>query len=132
MVKVNDPRSDRSAVAMRCLRADSANKCIKTIIKKSKVIDTNKINYKLSKLDNDFCEEFDNCSDMIKQELIFLWEEVGDLNKIIEEYESKESESESKESESNDKVKVNINCSKVPVPPVKEIQMPRKMRLFGP
>ena len=119
MVKVNDPRSDRSAVAMRCLRATSANKCIKTIIKKSKVINTDKINFTLSKLDNDFSEEFNNCSDIIKQEFIFLWEEVGDLNKIIEELES------------NDKVEVNINC-KVPSPPVKEIQMPQKMRLFGP
>lgn len=117
MVKVNDPRADRSAIAMRSLRATSASKCIKSIIKKSKVIDTDKVKDRLDKLDNDFSEEFNNCSDTIKQELIFLWEEVGDLNKLLEESESRNN-SEVKEEEMVDDVV--------------EVKLPQKMKLFGP
>lgn len=120
MVKVNDPRSDRSAVAMRSLRANSANKCIKSIIKKSKVIDTNKVKERLDKLDVDFSEEFNNCSDTIKQELIFLWEEVGDLNKLLE------------ESESRNNGEVVDDVVDEVVDDVVEIKLPQKMKLFGP
>lgn len=121
MVKVNDPRADRSAIAMRSLRATSANKCIKSIIKKSKVIDTNKVKDRLDKLDNDFSEEFNNCSETIKQELIFLWEEVGDLNKLLE-----ESESRNNGEVNEEEVKEEI------VDDVVEVKLPQKMKLFGP
>ena len=119
MVKVNDPRTDYSAIAMRSLRADTVSKCIKSIIKKSKVINTNKIKDRLDKLDNYFSEEFNNCSDIIKQELIFLWEEVGDLNKLIEEYENNNLTEDNKEHD--------ISC-----PVSEEVPVPKKMRLFGP
>ena len=122
MVKVNDPRADRSAIAMRSLRATSASKCIKSIIKKSKVIDTDKVKDRLDKLDNDFSEEFNNCSETIKQELIFLWEEVGDLNKLLEESESRNN-SEVKEEEVNKEEMVDD---------VVEVKLPQKMKLFGP
>lgn len=117
MVKVNDPRADRSGIAMRSLRATSASKCIKTIIKKSKVIDTDKVKDKLDKLDNDFSEEFNNCSETIKQELIFLWEEVGDLNKLLEESESRNNGEVKEEEIVDDAV---------------EVKLPQKMKLFGP
>ena len=123
MVKVNDPRADRSGIAMRSLRAISANKCIKSIIKKSKVIDTSKVKDRLDKLDNDFSEEFNNCSDTIKQELIFLWEEVGDLNKLLEESESRNNGEVEEEEQVNKEDMVDD---------VVEVKLPQKMKLFGP
>ena len=119
MVKVNDPRADRSAIAMRALRATSASKCIKSIVKKSKLIDTDKVKERLDKLDNDFGEEFNNCSETIKQELIFLWEEVGDLDKLLKESESRNN-GEVKEEE------------KEIVDDAVEVKLPQKMKLFGP
>lgn len=127
MVKVNDPRADRSGIAMRSLRAISANKCIKSIVKKSKVIDTSKVKDRLDKLDNDFSEEFNNCSDTIKQELIFLWEEVGDLNKLLEESESRNNGEVN--GEVNEEEQVN---KEEMVDDVVEVKLPQKIKLFGP
>ena len=88
MVKIQDPRADRSAIAMRNLRAMNAYK----YIKKSKSKKFNEDKLKLEKTDIDFYEEFKNSSIDIKQELIFLWEEVGNLLDYIEENEIKENQ----------------------------------------
>jgi len=75
MVKINDPRGDRSSIALRSLRADIVSKKIKK--SKSKLFDENKLN--LQKIDLQFYEEFKQSPEEIKKELIFLWEEVRDL-----------------------------------------------------
>lgn len=80
MVKISDPRGDIAAVAMRSLRADNSFKIIKKIVKKNnkvKSFDENKLN--LDKIDSNFHSDFLSSPDSVKQELIFLWEEVGDL-----------------------------------------------------
>lgn len=75
MVKINDPRGDRSSIALRSLRADIVSKKIKK--SKSKLFDEDKIN--LQRIDLQFYEEFKQSPEEIKKELIFLWEEVRDL-----------------------------------------------------
>lgn len=75
MVKINDPRGDRSSIALRSLRADIVSKKIKK--SKSKIFDENKLN--LQRVDLQFYEEFKQSPEEIKKELIFLWEEVRDL-----------------------------------------------------
>lgn len=107
MVKIQDPRADRSAIAMRNLRAMNAYK----YIKKSKSKKFNEDKLKLEKTDIDFYEEFKNSSIDIKQELIFLWEEVGNLLDYIEENEINEiKETKGKtETKEEDNVKLLIN-----------------------
>jgi len=126
MVKIHDPRADPAAVSMRVLRAKCANKCIKNIIKKNKMICEDKLKKEFNEIDSVFCEEFDNCSYTIKQELIFLWEEVGDLNLHLD------------NCESGDNTKVNIEIEEVPPPPPSSellknhICAPKRLRIFGP
>lgn len=81
MVKINDPRGDTAAIGMRLLRANTTFKTIKKMIKKCKFFDEDKLD--LSKVDKNFYNDFVSCPESIKQELIFLWEEVGDLNEEI-------------------------------------------------
>lgn len=85
MVKINDPRGDRSSIALRSLRANIVSKKIKK--SKSKLFDENKLN--LQKIDLQFYEDFLQSPEEIKKELIFLWEEVRDL---YEELNSKDNE----------------------------------------
>ena len=92
MVKINDPRCDSAAIAMRSLRASNTYKTIKKIVKKSNNFDEDKFNF--DKTDVNFYDDFLNCPESIKQELIFLWEEVGDLCKELHELENKETETE--------------------------------------
>ena len=80
MVKINDPRGDTAAIAMRSLRANNTFKTIKKMVKNCKDFDKN------------FYDNFVSCPESIKQELIFLWEEVGDL---YEELQTKEKTKES-------------------------------------
>jgi len=77
MVKINNPRRDTAGVAMRYLRANNTIKTIKNTIKKCKVFNQDKLN--LHKTDINFYNDFVSCPENIKQELIFLWEEVGNL-----------------------------------------------------
>ena len=82
MVKINDPRCDTAAIAMRSLRANNMFKTIKKIVKKSNYFDEDKLD--LYKTDKNFYNEFVSCPESIKQELLFLWEEVGNLNEELE------------------------------------------------
>ena len=138
MVKIHDPRADRAAISMRSLRASTANKCLKSIIKKNKIKNENKLigkNSALNKLDSNFCEDFNLCEDSIKQELIFLWEEVGDLNSLVDQYEA--------ELKKLDSIQISISDSdyELPPPPLSPppspiiktpIQKFKKNTLFGP
>jgi hypothetical protein len=85
MVKINDPRGDRSSIVLRSLRAEIVSKKIKK--SKSKIFDENKLN--LQRIDLQFYEDFLESPEEIKKELIFLWEEVRDL---YEELNSKDNE----------------------------------------
>lgn len=107
MVKISDPRQDTSGIAMRVIRAKKAYKYIQKVVQKSvqkgrddKVFKEEK--FKFEKYDTLFSEDFKECHENIKQELVFLWEEIGDLNEIIESYESTLSEYENKSNDSND------------------------------
>jgi hypothetical protein len=133
MVRIQDPRADRSAIAMRNLRAMNAYK----YIKKTKNKRFNEDKLKLEKTDIDFYDEFKNSSIEIKQELIFLWEEVGNLLDYIEENEKNDTVIENKEKDNitlnldnikNDNVKISIleNTHNVgppgpPGPPISQI-----------
>lgn len=86
MVKINDPRCDQASIAMRSLRANNTYISIKKRVKNYKCFNENKLN--LQKLDSNFFNDFKNCPESIKQELIFLWEEVGDLNEALDEYQN--------------------------------------------
>lgn len=81
-----DPRRDTAGMAMRSKRAIAVYKKLKkTIFDKSndeKNIKENKLS--LQKNDIVFYNEFINCSEAIKQELIYLWEEVGHLNEELD------------------------------------------------
>ena len=117
MVKINDPRGDTAAIAMRSLRATNIFKTIKKMVKKSKNFDEDKLD--LHKTDKNFYNDFVSSPESIKQELIFLWEEVGDL------YEELENNVELKEQpETNFNVELNLNQE--PPPP------PKRMYIFGP
>lgn len=107
MVKINDPRQDTSGIAMRVIRAKKAYKYIQKVVQKSvqknrndKVFKEEK--FKFEKYDTLFSEDFKECHENIKQELVFLWEEIGDLNEIIENYELTLSEYENKSNDSNE------------------------------
>ena len=91
MVKIQDPRRDRSGIALRTLSIEKASKYIKKKISR-KNYDKVKFNEErlgLEKYDEEFYEEFKQCSEEIKKELIFLWEEVYDLNQKIDYYEDR-------------------------------------------
>ena len=106
MVKISDPRQDTSGIAMRVIRAKKAYKYIQKVVQKNvqkgkndKVFKEEK--FKFEKYDTLFSNDFKECHENIKQELVFLWEEIGDLNEIIESYESTLSEYENKSNDSN-------------------------------
>lgn len=80
MVKLNDPRQDSSGAAMRYYRANKMYSIIKNTLKKDKKL-KDKIEFKH---DLEFNNDFNETSTLIKEELIFLWEEIGDLNEKIE------------------------------------------------
>lgn len=81
MVKVDDPRDDRSGIRLRTIRADEVGKQIKKKVNKTikKSYSFNENNLGLQKIDIDFYNEFISCTDDIKKEFIFLWEEISDL-----------------------------------------------------
>lgn len=90
MVKINDPRFDRSSIAMRVLRAKKVYKqIIKNVdkINSKKCISIKKLKLKKCK-DMDFYEDFLETPHSIQQELLFLWEEVGALNDFLNYYEN--------------------------------------------
>lgn len=118
MVKINDPRGDSAAIAMRSLRATNVFKTIKKIIKKSKHFDEDRLD--LQKTDKLFYNDFIACPESVKQELIFLWEEVGDL---YEELQTKQESEESKETNYN----VELVLNKEPAPPP-----PKRLYVVGP
>lgn len=103
MVKISDPRQDTSGIAMRVIRAKKAYKYIQKVVQKGrddKVFKEEK--FKFEKYDTLFSNDFKECHENIKQELVFLWEEIGDLNEIIESYESTLGEYENKSNEDNE------------------------------
>ena len=80
-----DPRRDSAGMAMRSKRAIAVYKKLKTTFDKSnngKNIKENKLS--LQKNDIVFYNEFINSSEAIKQELVYLWEEVGHLNEELD------------------------------------------------
>ena len=119
MVKINDPRGDTAAIAMRSLRATNTFKTIKKMVKKSKDFDEDKLD--LHKTDKNFYNDFVSCPESIKQELIFLWEEVGDL---YEELQCKDESEEPQESDYN--VALDLDEEPPPPPP------PKRVYIFGP
>jgi len=120
MVKINDPRSDTAAIAMRSLRATNIFKTIKKMVKKNKDFDEDKLN--LHKTDKNFYNDFVSCPESIKQELIFLWEEVGDL---YEELQTKEELEKPQETDYN--VALNLDEEHSPPPPPHKI-----INIMGP
>lgn len=125
MVKIGDPRNDRSGIIFRMMRAEKASKYIKKKVNK-KEVDYCKFNEEklgLSKIDKDFYEEFKECSEDIKKELIFLWEEVYDLTEKLQYYENK-----------NDNIEIKLDKNLVPEPPPFEIvsNASKRTYIFGP
>ena len=116
MVKIHDPRSDSAAIAMRSLRASKVYKSIKKTIKKCKKFNEDKLN--LKKTDTDFYDDFVNCPESIKQELIFLWEEVGDLFEKLEQYTNEHYDD-------TDTVLLDVDIKNQPKPP-------EKFNIMGP
>ena len=114
MVKINDPRGDTAAIAMRSLRATNTFKTIKKIVKKCKDFDEDKLD--LHKTDKNFYNDFVSCPESIKQELIFLWEEVGDL------YEELQTKEEPEESNYN----IQLDLDEEPLP------LPKRVYIMGP
>ena len=117
MGKINDPREDHSAVAMRSLRANNAYK----YIKKLKTSKFNDDKLKLKKTDTTFYHHFMASSDIIKQEFVYLWEEVGQLNERINRYNDVLTEMRKKELESKLE-----QTEESPKPPKK------RLYVFGP
>ncbi len=118
MGKINDPRSDTAAVAMRILRAQDVYNKIKkktNLSKKFKSFNEDKLD--LDKTDLDFYDNFVSCDESIKQELIFLWEEVGLLSEIIEK--EKEEQKQEEQKQERDYVVLNLESDKLykPEPP---------------
>jgi hypothetical protein len=114
MVKINDPRGDTAAIAMRSLRATNTFKTIKKMVKNCKDFDEDKLD-----LDKNFHDNFVSCPESIKQELIFLWEEVGDL------YEALQTKEKTKESYYI--VQLDLD-KKLPAPP----SLSKRMYIMGP
>lgn len=104
MVKINDPRFDRSSIAMRVLRAKNVYKeIIKNVdrINSKNCISIKKLKLKKCK-DMDFYEDFLETPHSIQQELLFLWEEVGALNDFLNYYENENNEEKEKDNEEKD------------------------------
>lgn len=108
MVKIGDPRNDRSGITLRIIRAEKASKYIKKKVNKNKSFycKFNEEHLGLHKIDKDFYEEFKECTEDIKKELLFLWEEVFDLNQRLDYYENK-----------NDNVELKLDEIVTPEPP---------------
>jgi hypothetical protein len=123
MVKINDPRGDTAAIAMRSLRAINTFKKIKKIVKNSKSFNEYKLN--LQKTDKNFFNDFISCPKSIKQELIFLWEEVGDLYEEIEDKKELPEPQETQEPDIN--IQLNLNELAPPPPP-----MFKRKNIMGP
>lgn len=142
MVKIGDPRNDRSGITLRMMRAEKASKYIK------KKVNNNESNYctfneehlGLHKIDKDFYEEFKECTEDIKKELIFLWEEVFDLNQRLDYYEDKKMLEKLKKYNDhdnctdNDNVELKLDEIVTPEPPPFEEDTTAKKRtyVFGP
>ena len=129
MVKTSDPRLDRAAISMRTLRASKVFKHMSKTIEKQDKKSFDLESLKLQNLDCEFYEEFKNSSESIRQELLFLWEEVGVLNKKMEELEVNEV------NEVNEEISENLdidNLQNENENDLVEIPIPKKMRLFGP
>lgn len=127
MVKTSDPRLDRAAISMRTLRASKVFKHMTKTIEKQDKKSFDLESLKLQNLDCEFYEEFKNSSEPIRQELLFLWEEVGALNKKLEKLEVNE--------ETNEEMTENLdidNLQNENENDLVEIPIPKKMRLFGP
>jgi len=114
MVKINNPRSDTAAIAMRSLRATNTFKTIKKMVKKCKDFDEDKLD--LHKTDKNFYNDFVSCPESIKQELIFLWEEVGDLYERLDKYEEPDEQN----------YNIQLDLDEEPPPP------PKRMYIMGP
>jgi hypothetical protein len=131
MVKINDPRSDTAAVAMRSLRASRTYKTIKKLVGKYKNSDEDKLKFdedkfNFQKIDTNFHNDFVSCPESIKQELIFLWEEVGhlyddmdmDMNTENNKENDQENDQENDETKAiEDYVSFNYENNEVPPPP---------------
>jgi len=131
MVKTSDPRLDRAAISMRTLRASKVFKHMTKTIEKPNNKSFDLESLKLQNLDYEFYEEFKNSSESIRQELLFLWEEVGALNKKLEELEINEETNE----ETNEEISENLDIDNLQngnENDLVEIPIPKKMRLFGP
>lgn len=127
MVKTSDPRLDRAAISMRTLRASKVFKHMTKTIEKQDKKSFDLESLKLQNLDCEFYEEFKNSSEPIRQELLFLWEEVGALNKKLEKLEVNE--------ETNEEISENLDIDHLQnnnENDLVEIPIPKKMRLFGP
>ena len=133
MVKIRDPRCDRSGIILRSIRAEKAGKCIKKIIEKNgpngpNVCEFNEKRLGLKKIDKDFFDEFKECSEDIKKEFIFLWEELHDLYEKLENYENN---NEEVKIDNNEEVKIELDINKIlkqqPLPSPK-----KNIKLFAP
>lgn len=78
--KIKDPRHDDSAVSMRIYRANKVYKYIVSQIRKN-IVEFDQDKFTSGVYDEKFLENFKESPHSIQQELIFLWEEVGDLTK---------------------------------------------------
>ena len=131
MVKIGDPRNDRSGIVLRLKRSEKASIYIKKKVNnnKSNFCTFNEEHLGLYKIDPDFYEEFKECTEDIKKELLFLWEEVFDLNQTLDYYENK-----NKNKNENDKVELKLDEIVTPEPPPFEEDTTAKKRtyVFGP
>ena len=85
--KIKDPRYDDSALSMRVYRAEKVLKYIKTQIHKN-VVEFEQDKFSCGIHDEKFLEDFKSSPHSIQQELVFLWEEVGDLKDKINNFNS--------------------------------------------
>ena len=118
MVKINDPRKDRSGLAMRNLRAAVVYKCIK----KNNFEKFDDTELELHNFDHEFYNHFVSSADAIKEELIYLWEELGYLHEDLDE-EFKQNEEQNEDHD--DTVFINVDDNSKP-------PAPKKLRIFGP
>jgi len=121
MVKhfIKDPLEDEAGISMRFLRANRAYKYISK--RKTKKINEEKLDSE--KLDPYFINLFTDLDENVKQELIWLWNELGSVQEELEKYENL------------DQV-VNLNTVSHSPPPAPPAESPpakkRKPTLFGP
>lgn len=130
MCKIEDPRNDSSGIAMRSLRSNYVFKGLKKTICKSQdkkiYFNENKLN--LQKIDIIFYNNFISCHESIKQELIFLWEELGLLNEELDKYENLNEENN--KVEKNNKVEENNKIDKNEI--VLELPPKKRTSIMGP